>query len=262
MVDPLPADTTGAATGDAADLPTIDRSSSVPLHAQLREILERMIVEGSYSVGEPFPPERHFVETLHVSRTTVREAIGELVRTGYLTRQRGRGTFVTRPRPAFEASRLTSFTEDMEQRGYRAGSRVLELERVAAPARLDGLLDGDAVWMIHRLRLADGEPIALQRSYLPAAIGERMSRDDLEDASLYALLARRFGLQATSADEMLTADAADAERAALLGLEPGDPLLRVDRTTFSQDGRVIEHVRIHYRADRYTFHVHRTKGDR
>ncbi|MDZ7705190.1 MAG: GntR family transcriptional regulator [Trueperaceae bacterium] len=238
----------------------LDRNSSVPLHVQLRDILRQMIVSGDYEVGQTFLPEHVIESRFHISRTTVREAVADLVSSGYLTRQRGKGTFITRNSEAFEASRLTSFSEDMAQRGHDAGSEVLTLRRVPTPISLAKQFPNHAdLWEIFRLRFADAEPIALQRSFVPAN-DYIFGRSDLERGSLYQLIGQHYGLQATSADEIITAAVATPEQAGLLSIDRGAPLLHVERTTFAQQGQIIEYVQIDYRADRYSFHVHRSKG--
>ncbi len=239
----------------------LNRNSSTPLHVQLRNILQQMLVEGDYEIGQTFLPEHVIESTFYVSRTTVREAISDLVSSGYLTRQRGKGTFVTRNNEAFEASKLTSFSEDMAQRGHQASSEVITLQRVETPTRLDQHFpNNDSVWEIFRLRFADDEPIALQRSFVPSS-DHVFERHELKQGSLYQLIALHYGLQATSADEVITATNATPSQADLLRIDRGAPLLHVERITFAQQGQIIEYVEIDYRADRYSFHVHRTKGD-
>ncbi len=240
---------------------TLDRSSSTPLHVQLREILQRAILGGAYHPGESFPTEREISATYHVSRTTIREALSDLVRLGYLVRQQGKGTFVARAHDAFDATELSSFSEDMAKRGLRAGAVLLGLSQQPplGPARQHFGDEVATVWRIYRLRLANDEPIALQTSYLPA---ERFAftEDDLRDGSLYAILQQRYGVAIASADEVLSAVVAGTDQAKLMRLPAGAPLLRVERYTYSQTGEPLEYVEILYRADRYTFFVHQNRG--
>lgn len=240
---------------------TLDRNGNVPLHVQLRDALRRQIVEGVYQPGQVFPTEREFAETFHVSRTTIREALNDLVRLGYLTRQQGKGTFVARTHDAFDAARLSSFSEDMARRGQQPGSQVLSFERATVPLEAREHL-GDAsteAWRIVRVRFADEEPIALQMSYLPA---KRFPLEPLElhNGSLYALLKQKYGIYAASADEIITAEVAPEEEAQLLGVAVGAPLLCVERFVFSQRGEAVEYAKLSYRADSYKFYVHQHRG--
>lgn len=239
----------------------LDRTSPTPLYAQLQRALQESLLSGDYGPGSVFPTEREIAATYHVSRTTIRSALVELVRLGFLTRRRGKGTYVTRSTAAFDATRLSSFTEDMEKEGRVPGARVIALRRQAPPPRARAHF-GPAVkdvWSIRRLRTADGEPIAIQTSFVPADRFE-IRPEDVADASLYALLADRYGVETVSADETITARCAGEGDARELGIRPGASLLCVDRFTFSQHGEPTEYVQIQYRADRYRFSVHQHRG--
>lgn len=240
---------------------TLDRNASTPLHVQLREALRADIESGSYAPGSAFPTEREIAAAYHVSRTTIREAVQELVRLGFLTRQQGKGTFVTRSRAAFDATRLSSFSEDMAREGRRAGARVLALDtqRPAGDVAAHFGPGVREVWRILRLRTADEEPVALQTSYVRADTF-RLTAEELEDGSLYEVLWRRYGASTVSADEVISAQVASDEEAAFLTVPPGTPLLCVDRFAYAQTGEPIEAVHIKYRADRYRFYVHQHRG--
>lgn len=239
----------------------LNRISKVPLHIQLRNLLQQEVIEGAYEPGEPFPTEREIAERFHVSRTTIREAVAGLVRLGYLVRQQGKGTFVARSHDAFDATKLSSFTEDMRKRGKTAGASLLTFEEQEAnePSRRHF---GDAtktVLCVRRLRLADGQPIAIQTSYLPLDQFD-LSAQALGEGSLYALLLERYGVDVSSADEVIAATCATKEQAELLAIASGEALLCVDRYAYSQTGQPIEYVQILYRADQYKFFVHQLRG--
>jgi GntR family transcriptional regulator len=239
----------------------LDRNSKVPLHVQLRDCLRQGIVKGTRRPGEPFPTEREISEKYHVSRTTIREAITDLVQLGYIVRQQGKGTFVARSHNTFDANTLSSFTEDMVNRGFTAGTKLLRLE-LQAPNETSQQHFGnniEALWYILRLRLANDEPIALQASYMPANRFE-FKNEELAEGSLYRLLAERYGISVTSADEVISASIADPEQAELLKVKAGSALLSVDRFAYSQVGEPVEYVTILYRADRYKFFAHQSRG--
>ncbi len=240
---------------------TLDRNSSTPLHVQLRDALLANIEGSSYAPGAAFSTEREIAATYHVSRTTIREAIQELVRLGFLTRQQGKGTFVARSRTPFDATRLSSFTEDMTREGRVAGARVLALTRVPPPEDVAEHFGPQVreVWRIARLRTANDEPIAIQTSYVRADTFA-FTVEELTNASLYAVLCERYGVGTVGADEVISAQVATGAEAELLAVEPGCPLLCVDRFAYSQTGDPIEAVHIKYRADRYRFYVHQHRG--
>jgi len=239
----------------------LDRSSGMPLHVQLRDALQRQITEGSYRPGEPFLTEREIAARFHVSRTTIRDAVVDLVNGGYLVRQQGKGTFVARTRDAFDATRLSSFSEDMRRRGLPTTSRLLTLTDEVPSAEVAAHFGSGVrlVRRIDRLRFAGGEPISLQQSLLPLP-RFAVSVEELGDGSLYQLLEARYGVFVTTAEEVISAESASAAEADLLGIVEGAPLLNVLRFAFSQTGEPIECVRIRYRADKYRFYVQQTRG--
>ena len=151
---------------------------------------------------------------------------------------------------------LSSFTEDMEQRGLRPGARLLALDLTrSAPLEARKLLgtpeDGELV-RVARLRLADGEPMCIESSYLPKARCLWVLGEDLENGSLYRLLEAR-GLSLQVADQRLEATTVAPEQAELLSVRPGSPGLQVTRISYSDGTLPIEYVRSLYRGDRYEF---------
>jgi GntR family transcriptional regulator len=241
----------------------LNRSSDVPLHRQLRNILEDMIVKGSYAPGQPFLTDREVETTFRVSRTTVREAINELTRLGYLTRRQGQGTFVMRRQELLDAAQLSSFSEDMTRRGLQPGSKVLGLSKERSQGEaLKHFGNGVRhVWKLHRLRLANSKPISLQTSYLPVDESNiRLSAEQLTNTSLYELLERDYGLIMTNADEVFSAANASSEQAKLLEVKTGAALFCIDRYAFTQTGKPLEYVHIAYRADKCKFFAHQRRG--
>ncbi|MDI7274884.1 MAG: GntR family transcriptional regulator [Anaerolineae bacterium] len=231
----------------------VNRSHPLPLYYQLMQELRHRIEGGQWAPGDRIPSERELSETYGISRMTVRQALAELVDTGLLRRDQGRGTFVAEPRMRRQITRLMSFTEDMRARGRRASARVLRLELVPARPSVADALEievGEQVVLIERLRLADGEPVALESSHLHFPGCEGVVHEDLS-GSLYRLLHERFGLTPSRAREELEAGACEAHQAQLLGIRRGEPVLALRRRTLDQDGRPIEYVESVYRADRY-----------
>jgi GntR family transcriptional regulator len=149
---------------------SIDRQSPVPLYYQLKEILLELIESEEVAPNTPIPTEKELEEQHQVSRTTVRQAIAELVNNGYLYRQQGVGTFVSRPKIGHNAQELLSFTDEMRLRRVKPGTQLLHFNRIVPSkkvARRLGLLAGEEVYEIQRLRFVDSEPVGLHTSYLP-----------------------------------------------------------------------------------------------
>lgn len=241
-----------------------DPNNGVPKYRQLQHVLEEMI--DRLQPGDPLPPERELEQEFGVSRVTVRQALQQLVLAGRLERIQGRGTFVARPKVE-QVLALTSFSEEMVQRGMRPGSRTLGVERIAARGPIAQALElpeGAAVLVLRRLRLADDEPMALETVYLPAERFPDLERTDLTNRSLYAWLAERHGVELSHATQTIEATVLGAEDARLLEVAPGMPAFRLERVSYDQFGRPVELVRSLYRGDRYKLHarLERPRGRR
>lgn len=235
----------------------ISKNHPVPIYYQLEQELRRHIEAGEWKPGDLLPSERELSERYQISRMTVRQALTDLVNEGFLYRERGRGTFVAQPKIHKRLSSLTSFTEDMRARGKQASARVLQLKlEPASPAVAEGLavLTGHPVIVVERLRLADREPVGIERSHLSFAGCEAILSEDLT-SSLYRLLKEKYGIFPTRAEERIEAGLCPAREAQLLGLHRMAPVLLITRITHSQDELPFEYVESVYRADRYTLHV-------
>ena len=220
-------------------------------HVQVREYV-RSLVAGA-APGSPAPSERELVHRFGVARMTVRQAMDALVVEGLLERIPGRGTFVARPRRI--ASRLTSFTEEMQRRGMLAESQTLLARREQAGpgvARALNLTEGDAVIHWRRLRRADSVPMCIEDAYLNEILIPGFLQSGMP-TSLYEALEAR-GLRPTWAEDSITADIASEEEAAMLETEPGAAVLRHSRRAVA-DEKVVEVSRSVYRSDRFTMWV-------
>lgn len=200
------------------------------------------------------PTERVLAEQLDTSRTTVRQAIADLVVDGRLYRSQGRGTFVARPR-MMQVRQLTSFSQDLTAEGWRPGSTVLAV--TTSPAAPDvaaalGVLEGAPACRVERLRTADDEPLAHETTWLPGPLPGLA--EELEgDGSLYAAMLNRYGMRIVSVEDRVQAVLADPPTAQLLKVEPGWPILVVRRTARDDAGRVLEWGRSAFRGDRFSF---------
>jgi len=204
-------------------------------------------------VGETIPSERQLTQELGVSRLTVRAALDELVRDGYLDRRHGSGTYVTEPKIA-QPLTLTSFSEDMRRRGMVPGSRTLELVTTSTGARLARRLAVSPearLVRVTRLRLADGTPIAMEVLHIPEVLVPGLSKADLENHSFYELLEERYGIVIVSGTQTIEPTVTSEEESEVLGVPLHTPAFLFERTTASESGRIVEFVRSIYRGDRY-----------
>lgn len=230
------------------DFQFLDKSSHTPLYLQLTAQLIRKIEVGSLQPGDKVPSERELAEMLNISRITARLAIQELLKSGLVFRERGRGTFVAESRMR-NVQGFTSFTEDMKSRGLQPGSLVLTQELVPADeslARTLHLNPGESALHLVRLRLANGRPVALQDSHLPQVLCPGLEAENLNDRSLFEVLRQKYSLYPTWTEAIVEAAAALPEEARLLELRPDDPVLLVRGLTFTEAFEVVESVRTTY----------------
>jgi GntR family transcriptional regulator len=230
----------------------------VPLRYQLLEELRREIARGRFAPGQRLPTEPALMATYRVSRHTVREAMRDLVVEGLVRIERGRGTFVAPPRIEQELTSLTGFVEDMLSLGFRPEARVLDVSQVPASAAVAarlGVGQGDQVFRIERIRLADGQPISFDLTFLPVGIGEKIVREDLRIYPIFSLLEDQVGIVLDKAEYYLEARAADRKVARALDLRAGAPLLVIERTVFDLDQRPVDYELLHYRGDRLRYLV-------
>jgi GntR family transcriptional regulator len=205
------------------------------------------------NVGDAIPSERQLSTDLRVSRLTVRAALDDLAREGYLVRRRGSGTFVSEPKIAQELT-MTSFTDDMRRRGLRPSSRTLELRVTPAGARLGRLLHvspSEPVVVATRLRLADGESMAIETIHVREHHVPGLSAADLEQQSFYELLRHRYGIEIVGGTQTIEPTVTDEEESSALGVPLHSPAFRFERVTHSETGEIVEFVESIYRGDRY-----------
>jgi GntR family transcriptional regulator len=234
----------------------VNKDSSVPIYSQVERIVMDLIDSGRLSAGQRAPSEREIAETLGISRMTARAAMSNLVADGYLYSVPGKGTFVSNPKMRQELLELTSFTEDMRNRGLKPGSRLLDIGVThQASEKIYRTLElpvGEDLIRIHRLRTADEEPMCLETSYLPRSYVPWLLEEDFESGSLYLGL-ESHGIELVRAEEHLEATLVRETESELLTVPVGSPALLIERTTYTEGDRPIEYVKSLYRGDRYRF---------
>jgi GntR family transcriptional regulator len=236
-------------------------SAKRPKGEQLEEILEGVIA--TLPPGSALPSERLLARRYGVARATASQAIEGLAIKGLVYRVHGSGTFVAEPKFS-QPEMLSSFSEDMHARGMTPGSVMLRREVVSASGVIARQLEiepGGPVVTVERVRTADGEPMALERAYLPAGRFPGLEAVDLTDASLYESLTERFGVQVAVADQWVSAIRLSDAEARLLDVPPDQPAILFQRVTRDPAGEVVEYSRSLYRGDRYEVHTrHRRPG--
>ena len=225
----------------------------VPKYYRLKESIRSTIEEEGLGEGQLIPSERELCEVYGVSRMTARQAVKELVNEGVLYREQGRGTFVAGQKLQHQTSRLTSFTQDMLERGMEVSSTVLEVKVEGASPELARVLQvrpGEPLIRVSRIRNADGEPMALETTCMIYEVAEGILEADLETVSLYQELANR-GVRIAGAEQSYEATILDESQSEHLDVPLGSAALLLERVTFDDQGRSFEYVKSFYRGDRY-----------
>lgn len=204
--------------------------------------------------GSTVPTERELAERFGTSRTTVRQAIAELVVEGRLERTQGRGTFVAQPK-LMQVRQLTSFSRDLQAQGARPGSVTLRISEEPADEVVSGHLEvspGTPIHRVERLRTAGNETIAHEIAHLAGPLPDLAAQLELR-GSLYLTLDEAFGIRLASVEDIVETALADPVEADLLGVDTGLPILLVHRTGRDADGRPVEWTRSVFRGDRFRF---------
>jgi GntR family transcriptional regulator len=236
----------------------LDHTSSVPLHAQLEQVLANQIIAGQWKAGETIPSERDLQQMAGVSRATVRQAIGTLIAKGLLRRSHGRGTFVARPRIEQPLHKVYSFAEQIQKQGRTLEDRIIQRKvtvashDIAAPL---GIAPGESIIHIQRVRTLDGTPFTLDNFYMAQRLCPELLGADL-DGSLYRLLDERFGLPVLRSTDTLEPIAADRATASYLQVPPGAALMFVERVGFTHGDLPLHVARNYVRGDMCRFRIH------
>lgn len=224
----------------------------VPKYYRIKEEILELI--GDLPPGSAVHTERELAARYETSRTTVRQAIAELVVEGKLVRTQGSGTFVAQPK-MMQVRPLSSFSQDLALDGWRPGSVVLGITEVVADAKLAdhlGVAAGTRVQRVERLRTAFDEPIAHEIAYLPRTL-PGLAEQLAEHGSLYRTLREEYGAVVTTVEDIVETALADPVTADLLGVETGLPMLLACRTAWDADANLVEWTESKFRGDRFRY---------
>ena len=250
----------GAITIDELGV-TINPSSPVPLYHQIADQLQKAIETGQVNKGDYLPSEVDLAERWSVSRPTTCRAIQQLVDHGMVVRKRGVGTQVVASHIR-RGVRLSSLYDDLSASGRRPTTAVIHLGVVDADEEVSQLLElerSTPVVTIERIRSADGRPLAVMHNWLPYDIGKDLTVEALSSAGLYALM-RASGVRPMEATQVIEARGASAAEARTLALEPGAPMLTIQRVMQDETGRKVELARHAYDARQYSIETTMVEG--
>jgi len=228
--------------------------NAAPLYYQIKQQLLDQISDGRLKPGAMLPSEAQLSAEYNVSRITVRRSLRELVQQGILYSLQGKGTFAARA-PIREMSGFRSFSEDIRSKGLKPSSQVLRLERAAAEPEVAAHLKldpGQMVYILERIRLADGQPVAVETAHLPVSLFPNLERHDLSQ-SLFHIFGEKYHIYPAWADAEIQARTATSEVAQALRMRAGEPVLTAHRLTYTEAFDIVEYVVSVYCGSRFTF---------
>lgn len=241
-----------------------DNSSDKPLYLKLVDALEMKIRE-TMEPNDKLFSERELTQVYGVSRITVRLALQELEKRGLVYKKHGKGTYVSEiTEPAVDLSTAYSFTEQMKKMGRKPQTKILSFGKIEASEHIGKQLQlepKEFVFGLERLRLADGVPMMLERSYVPASIFQTLSIESLNKRPLYEVFAEDYAQIIRLAEEEFYASIALDNEAKLLGISSNSPVLHLLRKTYNDKNRIIEYTFSIARADQFRYKISHTRGE-
>lgn len=248
--------------------------AKIPLYAQVKTYILQKIQSGEWVTGCLIPSEIELQGLLNVSKITIRHAISELANEGYLIKKQGKGTFVSIPKLSYDLPKLTSFSEDMKNKGYNPSSKTLTIK--IAPfqsiASKLGIPDETMFLYLRRLRIINNNIIlGIHDCYInlnllnydkvrnDIASNKLVENLDINNISLYNIIEQEHKVEICYADEFLEAISCSTEFAQLLGIKRKDPIVFLERITYSKNDVPLEYVLMYNRADIYKYSVRLTR---
>ena len=233
----------------------LNPSSSTPLYKQVYTILKSRIANGELKPGDKIPTENELIQEYGVSRITIRAAISELVEDRVLERAQGKGTFVCKPKDAYQADDSHGFTQSCYLSGKIPKTTLLTLEYVLPSPKVQSFLqlrDGAPTLLSRRLRFADNEPILIESNYYAPCLSF-LEKEDLS-GSLFNIL-HQHGYSIVTQARSLDVCTANKEEAALLNVKRGSPLLLFTDYQLDGEGKPLFFSKQVYCTERLKFYI-------
>lgn len=235
----------------------IDKNSPIPVYYQLKEDIKQKIANEVWKVGQCIDSERELSENYGVSRMTVRQALGELVKEGLLVREKGKGTFVCEPK--VKQKDMMSFSEIIKKSGRKLQTKVLKFELIETPEEVQDIFEVEKIYEINRLRIVDDEVVANEKVYIPKDYCENLNETMLK-GSLFKIL-EEVGYKVENSESELKAIIMDDELRNLFQVEEQAPLLQSFNKVFTNDDKVLFVEEAVYRSDKYILEINISKRE-
>lgn len=229
----------------------------IPLYCQLAEVIINEIETKGLEENDRLPAEREYCEKYKLSRATVRQAIDYLEKKGYIYKIQGSGTFVSSRRLKQKLLKFYSFTEEMKKQGKIPESKILSFKTIEADDKISkelNLSKKEKVFELVRIRLADGEKVMYEKTYLPYKKFLDLSKKDLLTSPLYDILQSRYRLTFTKAIERFSVGVSDTHVSDMLSISCGTPIINLQRWTYTGI-EIIEYTISSVRGDKFEFEV-------
>lgn len=232
--------------------------SNKPLYQQLYEYFKRLILNGTLQEGDQMLPEIQICEAMDLSRSTVRKTMDKLIEDGLILRRRGKGSYVTSHKLRRQINYLYNFSENMESIGVHPSSIVLECKVLKkAPKEIREILrlpsENPSVFLLKRIRLADGEPILCENTYIPYHLCPGIQKLRFSSQSLYTILLERYLLEPYRATESIEAVFLSDQDKELLECTEDIPGFKISRVSYLESGEIFEYTTSLTRADKCVF---------
>lgn len=245
----------------------IDKNSHTPIYIQVRDILIGMIKEKQLLPNDRIPSENELSAAFNISRMTVRQAVRELVKDGYIHIKRGEGTFVNELPTTQMLIKLEGFSAVMHKMGYHTHSKILKIQKITPLQKkweyaFRGLNEKSdkPIVMVRRLRYLEEIPYCLETSFLTNVVGEKILEKGLdENISIYGFIEQESKIHLSRAEHIIEPALAKNTTAEMLNIKKGSPILFIKGTTYSTGNRPIEYLEGVYRGDKYKLKVEITK---
>lgn len=232
--------------------PTLSRTPGTSLHRQLFVVLRDQITRGLYAPGALIPKEEELCTQFSVSRITVRRALADLEALGLLEKRQGSGTFVSADLPPARPLATLGFIDSLRKVSSETKVDVLSLESVEPMLDIAHQLElpaGEQVVHIVRLRKLGEMPVMVTEAWIPASIGQKITRKQLQERALFEILIEH-GIKFGRVIQEMTAVAANPFHASLLDTEIGQPLVKLTRLIYDVNRRPVQHLTVHISPER------------
>lgn len=231
----------------------LDKNTPIPLYFQLKSIILNDIKDSTFSVGDAIPTESELVEFYNISRSTVRQAISELVQEGWLTRKASKGTFVTKSEQNSSYIRsFEPFYQQISRLGKTARTELIDLNVINPTAELAGKLnlsENQKIISMFRRRFADDIPMITLQNYIPYDLCSFILSHDFKTNSLYELLMTKTETQIAKTRTIVSANNATSADIELLQVKVSTPMLYFHNISTTADGTIVDYAFAHYRGD-------------